>query len=144
MHPFPSTHGKHCTLRTFKSECPSCGADILYWECTHGCKVFFEYPPYGKLIKYRCKKNKGKNIRKKYDIIVKTPKGLLENTSKHCHACGKIFKNQQSLNDHITQMEKCDYFHQILSAKGAEDQKSGKKENKSYKPKFGQINVKRK
>lgn len=144
MRPFSKSHGKHCTLRSFKTECPSCGAEVLYWECAHGSKVFFEYPPYGKLIKHKCKKNKNKNKRKNYNIIVKRPKGLLQNSSKYCPACGKVFNNEQSLNDHINQMEKCDYYHQILSAKEMEKKVLEKKEKKAYKPKFGQINVKRK
>jgi len=143
MRQFSKSHGPHCYLRSFKTECPNCGAKVLYWECTHGCKVFFEYPPYGKLIKHKCKNHRERTTKKKYKIIVKRPKGLLENNSKYCPACGKVFDNQKSLNDHINQMEKFDYLHQIIGAKNNENHSiSVENDKKEYDPpKFGQMNL---
>ncbi|TXT66522.1 MAG: hypothetical protein BAJALOKI1v1_280020 [Promethearchaeota archaeon] len=156
MRHFSRSHGRHCYLRSFKSECPRCGADILYWECTHGSKVFFEYPPYGKLIKHICKRRRQKNIKKRHKNIVKTPKGLLENPNVFCPACGKAFNNKESLRDHVKELEKCDYYHKIFfSTLQFNDQEDidlnppemnhkNNNKNKYDKPVFGKINFKNK
>jgi hypothetical protein len=152
MRHFSTAHGSHCYLRSFKTKCPNCGADVLYWECTHGCKVFFEYPPYGKLIKHICKKRRHKNVKKEYKNIVKTPKGLLENSNVYCPACGKAFDNEASLHNHIQEKKKFDYYHKILisSINNDEAKKTKLEETKDqqkedqYKPKFGKINFKNK
>lgn len=140
-------HGSHCFLRSFKTECPNCGNDVLYWECTHGSKVFFEYPPYGKLIKHKCPKKKRSNKKKKYKNIVKKPKGLLNNPNVHCPACGKVFQNKQSLNDHIHSMKKRDFYHRVLISSfddlDSNDLKTDQsKKETDHKPVFGKITFK--
>ena len=111
MRHYYKTHGKHCYLRSFQSKCPKCSASVLYWECTHGSKVFFEYPPYGKLVRHFCRHRKGAfNVRKIPQIIVKKPKGLLENQSPSCPICGKLFKNINSLEDHLENLKKSDIY----------------------------------
>ena len=128
---FYKTHGKHCFLRSFQTTCQRCGADVLFWECTHGSRIFFNYPPYGKLIRHRCSLNKGKNI-KKFPIIVKTPEGLLKEPSPSCPACGKLFKYELHLKDHL---KHCSYNNEYF--------KNIEKEIKTpNKPKFGRINIK--
>ena len=82
MRHYYKSHGKHCYLRSFQSKCPKCNVNILFWECTHGCKVFFEYPPYGKLVRHICRRRDGSfNQKPKFSIIVKKPEGLLEDQS---------------------------------------------------------------
>ncbi|TFF89970.1 MAG: hypothetical protein EU548_05375 [Promethearchaeota archaeon] len=143
------THGSHCYLRSYKTSCPSCGKDVLYWECTHGCKVFFEYPPYGKLIKHRCKKYKTKDQRKKYKVIVKPPKGLSENPSPRCKACGKYFSTEYDLKAHINQLKDFDLIHMDIYGKEnrtiLKKNQVDKKEkfNMHYKPEFGKINFRK-
>lgn len=150
MRHYYKTHGRHCYLRSYKTSCPSCGKDVLYWECTHGSKVFFEYPPYGKLIRHRCKKYKGKSRRKKYKIIVKSPKGISEDPSPRCKACGKYFSDEASLQSHIEQLKSYDAIHKDLFAFDRKDTSSNgfsnKKEEKfklHYKPEFGKITFKK-
>ena len=148
------SHGKHCYLRSFKSSCPRCGEDVLYWECTHGCKVFFQYPPYGRLIRHICKKYEGKTktAHNKYPVIVKKPKGLLEKASPCCPACGKIFKTGASLKEHLKQLKKTDYLHQVYLEQqiiikpeyNVKKSQSNEKLRIHYKPIFGRINVKKK
>jgi len=90
MRHFYKTHGKHCYLRSFQTKCPKCGKDVLYWECGHGSKKIFNYPPYRKLIRHFCRQDKtGINNRKRFPVIVKSTKGLLENESPSCPICGK-------------------------------------------------------
>jgi hypothetical protein len=149
MPPFFKTHGSHCFLRSFKTSCPSCGEDVLYWECTHGSKVFFQYPPYGKLIKHICKKYKGKNLKNKYSIIIKRPKGLLESASPSCPFCGKLFKNEINLTDHLKQLRKTDILHKtyfnddikIEKEEGEDTYKKVKKNKPHYKALFGRLNI---
>lgn len=146
------THGSHCFLRSFKIKCPSCGEDVLYWECTHGSKVFFQYPPYGKLIKHICKKYKGKNLKNKYAIVIKKPKSLLESASPSCPLCGKLFKNENNMKDHLNQLRKTDFLHKTyfndkMNIENDEREETYKKVNKSkpdYKPLFGQLNISKK
>lgn len=137
------SHGSHCYLRSFKTKCPNCGEDVLYWECTHGCKVFFEYPPYGKLIKHKCRK-KPTNQKKKYEPIVKKPKGLLDNPNLYCPACGKVFQNKKNLKDHINSLKSQDYYHRILISSfedlDSEDLKKNHNESETkHRPVFGKI-----
>ncbi len=148
---FHKSHGKHCYYRSFQTKCPRCGDDVLYWECRHGCKVFFNYPPYGKLIQHRCRHYKGKNIKNKYPVIVKTPRGLLEEASPSCSICGKLFKNKNDLDSHLKEAKKNDNHHsQFLESNfyfTIEDNNKSHKELKKTKKftpsKFGQINIKK-
>ncbi len=147
-------HGKHCYLRSFKTSCPRCGNDVLYWECTHGCKVFFQYPPYGKLIRHICKSYKGKSLysQNKYPVIIKKPKGLLEKASPSCPACGKLFKTELYLKEHLKQLKKSDLLHKLYFGQEMIIKHGNKVNNKKlnekmrirYKPIFGKINIKKK
>jgi len=152
MRHYHKSHGKHCYLRSFQSTCPKCNASVLYWECTHGSKVFFEYPPYGKLVRHYCRHRKvSLYIKKKHPIIVKKPKGLLETQSLSCPICGKLFKNGNSLKNHIENLKKNDIYHmQFLENRiSFEDhykeiiQKDRDQIKDNNKPKFGKINIKK-
>ena len=151
MRHYYKSHGKHCYLRSFQTSCKKCGADVLYWECTHGSKIFFEYPPYGKLQRHFCRKARGlSNKRKEFPIVVKPPKGLLENPYFNCPVCGKIFKKDTSLQDHFKELNKDDLEHYLFSNNKLVF--NNKFNNKTkldsdsdkfrYKPKFGRINIK--
>jgi hypothetical protein len=65
MRNFNKSHGKHCYYRSFQTKCLRCGVEVLYWECRHGCKIFFNYPPYGKLIQHRCRRYTGTQLQLK-------------------------------------------------------------------------------
>ena len=139
-----STHGKHCYLRSFQAKCPKCGVDVLYWECNHGCKVFFEYPPYGKLLKHICRRDINKNRKKKYTIIVKKPKKFLENASPSCPVCGKLFKTENDVKEHMKQIKKTDDLHKNYNSDFLFENFIQEK-NKDFrnKLKFGRINLKK-
>jgi hypothetical protein len=124
---------------------------VLYWECTHGSKIFFEYPPYGKLQRHFCRKDRGLLHKKKeFPIVVKPPKGLLENPYFSCPVCGKLFKKETSLQDHFKELKKDDLEHFLFSSNKLvfkdEINKRKKKTSESkaiqYEPKFGRINIK--
>jgi hypothetical protein len=124
---------------------------VLYWECTHGSKIFFEYPPYGKLQRHFCRKDRGLLYKKKkFPVVVKPPKGLLENPYFSCPVCGKLFKKETSLQDHFKELKKDDLEHFLFTTdklvfKDKIDKKNeidSERKDFQYKPKFGRINVK--
>ena len=151
MRHFYKTHGKHCYLRSFQTKCSKCGVDVLYWECRHGSKVFFNYPPYGKLIRHYCR-YQGGQARRKFPIVVKGPRSLLEFESPSCPACGKLFKNAKNLNDHIRILKKSDNIHKSFFKNkldfnkdyGEKGQGNSDKDEFYIKPRFGRINLKKK
>jgi len=151
MRHYYKSHGKHCYLRSFQTSCKKCGADVLYWECTHGSKIFFEYPPYGKLQRHYCRKGLGLyNKKQSFPVVIKPPKGLLEDPYFNCPVCGKIFKNQTSLQDHFNERNKDDLEHLLFTNDKLTFKDKFNKKNKldsesnkfRYKPKFGRINIK--
>ncbi len=148
MRHFSNTHGKHCYLRSFHTKCLKCKADVLYWECTHGCKVFFEYPPYGKLIRHRCRKI---IELKENEPVVIYPASMLGEKIPSCPVCGKIFSSEKNLGDHILQLKKDDQYHKEFFKKNIcfkenLDEKipqSIDKQKNRESIKFGRINIKK-
>ena len=140
------SHGRHCYLRSFQTKCRKCGANVLYWECTHGSKLFFEYPPYGKLVRHYCRKAKGKTAKTKYPVIVKRPQGLLNKASPSCPVCGKLFKNEKDVAEHLKQLKSSDNLHKLFLESKLYIKNKDLHKNKTYNdsPKFGQINIKKK
>jgi len=152
MRHFYKSHGKHCYRRSFQTKCPICNADVLYWECAHGCKVFFEYPPYGRLVKHYCRHHLSVSPKKdRYRIIVKKPLGLLINPYLSCPVCGKLFKNEENLKNHLNQTKKSDLNHklfiedQFLFDRSFIERKKAKVDKLKIRvtPKFGEINIKK-
>ena len=150
MRHYSKYHGSYCYLRSFQTSCPRCGVDVLYWECSHGSKVFFQYPPYGKLIKHYCRRFSKVSIQKE-KAVVKTPKNLLEEIFLNCPICGKPFKNLENLKDHFIQMKKNDREHKLFFSDQLtfkDDILNFRKKTRDYKnsinkPKFGRINIKK-
>ncbi len=152
MRHYSKSHGSHCYLRSFKTSCPRCGIDVLYWECTHGSKIFFQYPPYGKLQKHYCRKNELNIYKKKVlQVIVKSPKGLLEDPFITCPVCGKIFKDEDSLKNHLNEKKKQDLEHDFFFRNEMVFEYNLKKvryaqfeDNENQKNlKFGKINIRK-
>ncbi|MCK4239933.1 MAG: hypothetical protein KAX33_12465 [Candidatus Lokiarchaeota archaeon] len=151
---FRSIHGPHCLLRAFKTVCPKCKNDVFYWECSHGSKVFFEYPIYGRLIRHKCKKHSTKeNSKKKNHIKVKIPLFIIKDNFS-CPICGKIFSKKNQLVDHIKQLKKSDeahhnFYNNKLNLKTDSEilnydlnKNLSKNENKNhYRPTFGKITI---
>jgi len=125
---------------------------VLYWECTHGSKIFFQYPPYGKLQKHYCRKNELNIYKKKVlPVIVKSPKGLLEDPFITCPVCGKIFKDEDSLKNHLNEKKKQDLEHDFFFRNEMVFEYNLKKvrysqfeDNENQKNlKFGKINIRK-
>ncbi len=146
MRHYSKIHGKHCHLRSFKTTCRKCGADVLYWECTHGCKVFFDYPPYGKLIRHHCMPTTNFSRKNKYKVIVKPPQKLFESHIINCPICGKSFTTKSSLEMHVQQLQHQDIWHKaFIENKMSIQQEEEESENELFvKPKFGRINIRKK
>lgn len=147
MRHFSRSHGRHCYLRSFHTKCPKCKADVLYWECRHGCKVFFEYPPYGKLQRHYCRKRELTYSKKNhFPVIVKIPKGILVDASISCPVCGKLFNEDSALKDHLIKMKINDSEHELFIENKLvfEDEvdEVTKKRKRDY-PRFGKINLKK-
>jgi hypothetical protein len=87
--------------------------------------------------------------KKKYPIVVKTPKGLLGEPYYSCAVCGKMFRNEGSLKDHFNAQRKNDLEHKMFSNNKLTFQNINSSLNNSYtnsntvqhKPKFGRINI---
>lgn len=141
------SHGKHCHLRSFPTKCPRCGAEVLYWECRHGSKIFFNYPPYGKLIQHHCQTKYKKSRKNKYPVIIKKPLNISSENSPCCPACGKMFKTEEDREQHLKDSSKLDDLH-ILYFQNKITLQSSDKEDKQWDlknkdlPKFGRINIK--
>jgi hypothetical protein len=122
---------------------------VFYWECTHGSKVFFEYPIYGRLIRHKCKKSLlQRNIQNANRFEVKIP-FFIEKDNFGCPICGKIFGTKVQLEDHIKQLKKYDLSHDNFynnNFNSLYESNSNKKLNefedkKHYKPIFGKITI---
>ncbi|MFW9771058.1 MAG: hypothetical protein ACFFEO_02650 [Candidatus Thorarchaeota archaeon] len=150
MRHYSKYHGSHCYLRSFQTSCPKCGVDVLYWECTHGSKVFFQYPPYGKLIKHYCR-TISNQFKQKEKVVIKKPNFTLEALFFNCPICGKPFKNLENLKDHFRQRKKIDLEHKLFFADQLRfmddvinfSKKTHKQVNSKNQPKFGRINIKK-
>ena len=113
--------------------------------------MFFQYPPYGKLIRHNCRKDRGLlRGKKNFPIVVKTPKGLLGEQYYNCAVCGKMFRDEGSLKDHFNAQRKNDLEHKMFSRNKLTFENINSSLNNSYtyrstdqhKPKFGKINIK--
>ena len=107
MRHYYKTHGKHCYLRFFQNKCPKYNDNILFWECTHGSKYFFEYPPFGRFLRHFYRISRSTVIIKKnFRNIVKKQREISLKKSPSCPICGKLFKNAISLKKHIEDSKK--------------------------------------
>ncbi|MHA1372035.1 MAG: hypothetical protein ACTSWN_02820 [Promethearchaeota archaeon] len=117
-------HGKWCRTRSFPFICKSCGARLLYWECSHGSKVVFEFDSRGRLKgKHKCKKtitNKNKAKKKQYfdydsnfdlSTISKTFLEKLFEKSYQCPVCMKKFKEEKQYYNHLKSKKEYDNKH---------------------------------
>lgn len=104
------------------------------------------------MVRHICRYRKGSfNIKKRYPVIVKKPKGLLEEHYLSCPICGKLFKNANNLDNHLENLKKNDIYHKLffmnwISFKDDNKEKSQTNldQIKTYvKPKFGKINKKK-
>ncbi len=146
MRHFYKSHGKHCYLRSFQTSCRKCGVDVLFWECTHGSKIFFEYPPYGKLQRHYCRSLGGiLDKRKIFPVVVKKTKGFLEKPYFSCPVCGKLFRKEIYLKDHLNELKKNDSEHKLFFQNKIifKNNKKLKSEKNKFqdKPRFGRINI---
>ncbi|MHA1150017.1 MAG: hypothetical protein ACTSR8_17410 [Promethearchaeota archaeon] len=142
------SHGKHCHLRSFPTNCPRCGADVLYWECRHGSKIFFNYPPYGKLIQHRCQSTLKKSPKNKSLVVLVNSLSLSEDNSPCCPVCGKHFNSEEAMELHLKDLSKFDEFHILysenkISFKLSKTNKDPSNNTNNYVPKFGRINIKK-
>jgi hypothetical protein len=106
--------------------------------------LFFNYPPYGKLIRHNCRGIDYKNKKKSYKVIVKTPNKDLNNPSPSCPVCGKLFKYEEDILVHLKELKKNDIFHRNFfnSKNKFQEEELEKKKSFIKTPKFGRITIK--
>jgi hypothetical protein len=109
----PRFHGPHCRLRSFPIKCKKCGELAMFWECTHGCRVLFQYPIYGRPIRHICSNSIVKKSKKNYVLVPHGEHKLqqIERTTYRCPVCKKIFDTDSALNSHIQRLKKSDDNH---------------------------------
>jgi len=85
----------------------------------------------------------GKNIKNKYPVFVKKPEKILKNASPSCPACGKLFKNEDDLREHLKQLKNRDEFHEQFFKNDFVVKTENKKKKSSIhgEPMFGKINI---
>ena len=37
-----ASHGPWCKIKSYPRTCDDCGNRVIYWECHHGCIVYFD------------------------------------------------------------------------------------------------------
>ncbi|MBD3227457.1 MAG: hypothetical protein GF329_04640 [Candidatus Lokiarchaeota archaeon] len=104
-----SVHGKWCSLRTYETECPKCGKKVLYWECTHGCKVFFDLPTSRPMTKHECHRKSYREYRIEMDKKIDDTYEFREDYD--CPVCGKVFSSEGALRNHLKSMRHRDDEH---------------------------------
>lgn len=102
---------------------------MLYWECSHGCKIMLEFDRFGRLSgKHRCpgaKDEQQAHARKRrkpfdYDNDFDLPsisKTYLEKQfmeSYQCPACGLLFSDEAHFRQHLKQKREQDDEHHAL------------------------------
>ncbi|MHA1269207.1 MAG: C2H2-type zinc finger protein [Candidatus Helarchaeota archaeon] len=103
------SHGQWCTRRSFETVCPRCGKKVFYWECDHGCKVFFELPLRRPFTKHRCYWKSYSEIKIEMEASLEREYDFRERYS--CPVCYKSFKSEKDLRNHLKSMKKQDDDH---------------------------------
>ncbi|MHA1681671.1 MAG: hypothetical protein ACTSUE_11735 [Promethearchaeota archaeon] len=117
-------HGKWCRTRSFPTTCSACGAKLLFWACSHGCRVMFEFDKFGRLAgKHKCKaretpvKRKEKRSWFDYDndfdlsTISKQYLEKMFEESYQCPVCGEKFGSELHYYQHLKQRKEMDDDH---------------------------------
>lgn len=109
--PMARYHGSHCRLESFPTKCPRCHSPVIFWQCTHGCKIFFEYPIYGRALKHICKLNPKRSHNRSSishgNYIIK----LTERSTYRCPVCQRILGTEDALLEHIRRLKRSDESH---------------------------------
>jgi hypothetical protein len=104
------------------------------------------------LQRHFCRKEELILSKKKiFSIIIKSPIGLLEDPIISCPVCGKIFKDEISMKNHLNGMKEDDIEHKsffqnewVFESNLKRVRSSHLEDNKFQKyPKFGKINIKK-
>ncbi|MHA1231274.1 MAG: hypothetical protein ACTSRP_12760 [Candidatus Helarchaeota archaeon] len=102
-------HGPWCTTRRFVMRCPKCNKEVLYWECEHGCKVFFDLPLRRPLTKHKCNRKSYRELRIEMEIELEEEFFFIEDHI--CPVCYRNFKNEKDLKNHLKSLKNQDDEH---------------------------------
>nr|MDO8108889.1 hypothetical protein [Candidatus Sigynarchaeota archaeon] len=120
-------HDRSCRLRSFPTTCKFCGQKLLYWECTHGCKVMFEFDKFGRLAGHHKCHGAASGVRSSRPLKKRPPalaesgfdissvsKKFIENLFKEsfqCPVCKEKFASEASYYQHLHQKKAIDDNH---------------------------------
>lgn len=120
-------HNSSCKLRSFPTTCKFCGAKLLYWECTHGCKVMFEFDKNGRLLgAHKCHAappgiHKSRPLKPRPPALAEygfdissVSKAFIEKIFKEsykCPVCGEEFATETGYYQHLKQKRAIDDRH---------------------------------
>jgi hypothetical protein len=121
-------HDSRCKLRSFPTTCKLCGAKLLYWECTHGCKVMFEFDKNGRILgAHKCRVmppgvKKSRSLKPRPPALAEqgfdissVSKAFIEKIFKEsfkCPVCGETFATESSYYQHLRQKRAIDDRHE--------------------------------
>jgi len=121
-------HDHSCRLRSFPTTCKFCGAKLLYWECTHGCKLMFEFDRFGRLAGHHKCRGSLPGVRSSRPLKPRPPalaeegfdissvsKAFIEKLFKdsfQCPVCKERFTSESSYYQHLRQKKAMDDKHE--------------------------------
>ena len=108
------THGSWCTLRSFETHCQKCNKKVLYWECRHGCKVFFDLPASRPMTKHICNRKSYKEFRREQEEKFRVEYVFREDYN--CPVCQKFFSSEKALKNHLKNLRHQDDEHSMYYA----------------------------
>ena len=107
-------HGPWCSYKGYNTRCPKCKKEVFYWECHHGCKVFFDLPLRRPLTVHKCYRKSYREYKIELDKLVDDLYKFRESYS--CPVCHKIFKSESALRSHLKSLRHIDDDHSIYYA----------------------------
>ncbi len=105
---------------------------MLNWDYPPGRFFYYYYHPYGKLVKFFCRRSEI-DLKKRinFPIILITLRVAIEKNWLSNPVCGKLFRKAQSLKDHLENSKNNDLHHNLFLENKFKDEFCHKLQKKS-------------